>query len=180
MTQNHETWVESADPSHLELIGQIITRYARLEALVCAMFWHYTDTGKVIGPAITSQLTMRHITPILIDVVQKTQSNDRLVADIESIKSEIADLAKERNKIAHWEWMLSADGPGITKYYTGKEPVGMPDVEVYSKSKMQQIVDRIDRLTIRIKGHLLSPDDRKKIPKERQDRFAPAPWLDTP
>lgn len=177
ITEN--TWVESANPSHLELIGKVVVEYSRIEGMMCAIFSRYGGMSEGASKAVTGRLQLRLISEMLATIMKSDYlSNPNLITDIDDIITEISKIAEERNKIVHWEWMIDAAGPGITKFYTAKTPIsGLPEITRYSKSELRRLLTRINRLSNRLLGHLMEPEEVEKMPPSLRP---PQPWIDKP
>lgn len=176
----NESLFESADPNHLELIGKVITRFSELEGWVAQLLRHYSGMDTKAAYAITGRLRMRQILEMLPDVVRATQTNERLIDDIMSLRAELIAICEERDKVAHWEWLNSDQGFGITKLLTARTPFERLEITPYPKSKLQVLRDRIGRAFVRVHGHLMPEEEWLKIPKEHRQAVVPAPWRDTP
>lgn len=176
----HESLLESADPNHLELIGKVIIRFSELEGWVAQLLRHYSGLETKVAYAITGRLRMRQILEMLPDVVRATQTNERLIDDILSLKAELTSISQERDKVAHWEWLNSDQGFGTTKWLTARIPLDTPEITPYPTSELQLLRDRIGRALFRVYAHLLPEEEWLKIPKELRQAVLPAPWRDTP
>ena len=175
-----ESLLESVDPNHLELIGKVIIRFSELEGWVAQLLRHYSGLETKAAYAITGGLRMRQILEMLPDVVRATQTNERLIDDILSIRVELIAISEERDKVAHWQWMGSAGGWGVTKWLTARKPAPMPEITLYPKSQLKKLHSQMTRLVFRINAHLISDEEWMKLPKKNRDKFWPSPWRDTP
>ncbi len=176
----HESLLESADPNHLELIGKVITRFSELEGWVAQLLRHYSGLETKAAYAVTGRLRLRQILEMLPDVVRATQTNERLIDDILSLKAELISISQERDKVVHWEWLNSDQGFGTTKWLTARIPLDTPEITPYPKSELKLLRDRIGRAFVRVYAHLVPEEEWLKIPKEHRQFVLPAPWRDTP
>ena len=173
---NEDTWVEVANPSHLELIGKIVVEFSRIEGWLCEMFRHYSRMDERASRCVTSRMQVQPMRDLLLAIIQATQTNPLLIEDAVSLLQEIGAIAEERNKIVHWEWMLGTRGPGVTRFLKSKTPiVGLPEITRYSKPELQALLGRISDVIDRIMGHIMSPEEIARHPERLRP---PTPWLD--
>lgn len=173
-----ETWIESAKPGHLELIGKVITRFSELEGWVAELVRHYSGMNEAAGYAVTGRLRMRAMLEVLPDLVRATTTNHRLHADIDSIRKELLEISEERDKIAHWQWIGGAEGWGIAKWLTARKPSERPPITSYPRAKLSTLVGQMTKTLLRIQAHLLPDEEWTKMPKNHRDKFWPSPWRD--
>lgn len=167
---------ESVDPSYLELIGKVIVRFSELEGWVAELVRHYSGTNEAAAYALTGQLRMRGLLEALPNLVRATRTNERLHADIDSIRLELIEIARERDKIAHWTWVLTPEGWQISKWLTARSPQKLRPAQPYPRDELQRLLGQMTMTLMRIHAHLLPDDEWRKMAKEHRDRFWPSPW----
>lgn len=179
-----ETWVETGNPTHLELIGKIVVVFSQMEGFLCEMFSQYSGMPEAASRAITARLQLRPMSEMLMSemllaIVTETQTNLVIVNDVADIISEIAKITEERNKIVHWEWMISGVvGSGVTRFYKSRTVIqGLPEVTRYGKPELRALITRIQVIIHRIFGHIMDPAEDEKGPPSLAP---PRPWLGKP
>ena len=130
---------DSPKPSHAEWVGRIIVRFTQLEGEACTLFERYSGLDTARSRCITGHLRLRQTMEIVSTPVRTTQPDDRLTAAFNSLKDEINRLSSERDKIAHWEWFITPDGPGVGRFLTVKATAQTPTIKHYTTENLPNL-----------------------------------------